>query len=132
MMRRTVACMLHRQPVSACCGCAMTSSSTPSGPVTECDALISSSEIVSIGPASVLRSRVGGRTGMWLICSAGMPSVSARFGLESPSMASTRWPLRASSRAIVPEIEVFPDPPLPAIASFMEGTIQPLLYGFNT
>ncbi len=69
---------------------------------------------------------------MWLIRSAGMPSVSARFGLESPSMASTEWPLRASSRAIVPEIEVLPDPPLPAIASFMQRILQRSLYGFNT
>ncbi len=110
----------------------MISSSTPSGPVTEWEALISSRELVSMGPASVLRSRFDGRTGMWLICSAGMPSVSARLGLESPSMASTLWPLRASRRAIVPEIEVLPDPPLPAIASFMQVSLQPPVYGFNT
>ena len=54
------------------------------------------------------------------------------MGFESPSMASTLWPLRASSRAMVPEIEVLPDPPLPAMASFMRATIPRALCGFNT
>ena len=48
-----------------------------------------------------------------------MPSLALQGMAESPSMASTLWPLRASRRAMVPEIEVLPDPPLPAIASFM-------------
>src|SRR5215211_6632117 len=54
-----------------------------------------------------------------------MPSVSARFGLASPSMASTLRPSRASSRAIVPEMDVLPAPPFPATAIFMPGMSLP-------
>src|SRR5262249_42848650 len=60
-----------------------------------------------------------GSTGRSLIRSAGIPRVRARFGLVSPSIARTLWPSRAISRASVPEIEVLPEPPFPAIASFI-------------
>src|SRR5262249_10950714 len=70
-------------------------------------------------PSSPRSTRPLGRTGRSLIRSAGMPRVSARFGLVSPSMARTLWPSRAISLARVPEIEVFPEPPFPAIASFI-------------
>src|SRR5919108_4135761 len=123
---RTVACIPHRQPcpASSGCGCAITSSVTPSGPASECEERTSSIDLVSSIPSPVRRSRSRGSVGTELNFSAGTPSVSARFGFESPSMASTRKPRRASCLAIVPEMEVFPDPPLPATASFIasEGT----------
>src|SRR5215218_8740919 len=63
---------------------------------------------------------------MSLMWSGGSPSVSARFGFESPSIASTFLPARASTRASVPEIEVLPEPPFPAIASFTPETLVAL------
>src|SRR4051795_7960577 len=97
----------------------MTRRVTPSGPSTEWVERSSASDFFSSKPSSPRSTRPLGRTGRSLIRSAAIPRVRARFGLVSPSMARTLCPSRAISRARVPEIEVFPDPPLPAIASFI-------------
>src|SRR5262249_2809796 len=48
------------------------------------------------------------------------PNVQAQLGLESASIANTPFcPSRASKRASVPAIVVFPEPPFPATAIFM-------------
>src|SRR3954452_13082226 len=123
MTLRTVACMEHSQPVPAWRGLAMTSRLTPSGPSSECDEETSSSDSRRRFPWGVLTIRSAGSVGTASMRSAGMPRVSARFGLESASIASTLWPERARTRASVPLIDVLPDPPLPAIATFMTRSV---------
>src|SRR5262245_27126289 len=56
------------------------------------------------------------------------PRVTPRFGFVSASMASTACPRRPRSRASVPATVVFPDPPLPATATFI-GCWSPLSCG---
>ncbi len=58
------------------------------------------------------------------------PSVSARLGFESASMAITGRPLRPTSLANVPDVVVFPDPPLPEIPTFIRRVYA--LYVRNT
>ena len=71
--------------------------------------------------ASSLESTMLG--GIFLILSASsrpMPSVSARLGLGSPSIARTLQPSPARMRARVPATVVLPDPPLPTVAIFID------------
>src|SRR5829696_8706008 len=80
---------------------------------------MASSVVVSSMPPFSRRIMSADSVGSESMRDGGMPSVTARLGFESPSIARTLRPERASTRAIVPEIEVFPEPPFPATASFM-------------
>ena len=82
--------MLHSHPVPACCGCAITNNVTPSGPRNECDAQTSSKDFVNPTPSAVRAIKSRGSVGTELNRAGSIPKVNARFGFESPSIASTR------------------------------------------
>src|SRR5215212_3994176 len=132
---RTRACDAHSHPAPAWSTPVITIRFTPSGPANPYSSATSSAGWVRtkdrLSPSSLISAisfgtQTSSPSSSWLI-----PKATPRFGLGSPSIAVTRCPRRARTRDRVAEIVVFPEPPLPATATF-KPLLSFFLYSYTT